>query len=85
MLPMLLFWVLAAALLAGVLAALLVPLLSTRRSRGIGDADRAAIAVLRDQKRALEAEHASGAISGSERELALADLARRAGEEVAPT
>ena len=83
--PMLLFWILAAVLLAGALGALLVPLLSTRRGRGGGDAAGAAIAVLRDQRRALDAEHASGAISSGERELAIADLARRAGEEGAAT
>ncbi|MEP6996532.1 MAG: c-type cytochrome biogenesis protein CcmI [Betaproteobacteria bacterium] len=77
-----LFWFLAAALLLGVLSVLLWPLLSTRRSATVPDADSAAIAVFRDQKRAVDADFESGAITGVERDVALADLAQRVAEEI---
>ncbi len=76
-----LFWSLAALLVALTLAALLLPLLRKSRNAPAPDASEAAIAVYRDQKRALDAELASGAISTPERDLALADLARRVAEE----
>src|SRR5215471_18837063 len=78
---MLLFWSIAILLLALTLAFLLPPLLR-RRPRASPDADAAAIAVYRDQKRALDAELAGGAISGAERDAAVLELSRRLGEEV---
>lgn len=78
---MLLFWLLAAALLAGALGVLLWPLLRTARV-GAPDDDAAAIAVWRDQRRALDADFSSGAITAGEHEAALAELAQRAAEEV---
>jgi cytochrome c-type biogenesis protein CcmH len=80
---MLVFWSLAALLITVTLAVLLRPLL---RARGIGtapDADAAAIAVYRDQKQVLDAECADGAITPGERDAAVAELARRLGDEVA--
>jgi cytochrome c-type biogenesis protein CcmH len=76
------FWLLAAVLLLGALSALLWPLLRSRRAAGVPDADAAAIAVFRDQKRSVEADFASGAITRAERDAALADLTQRVVEEV---
>ncbi|HTP46735.1 MAG TPA: c-type cytochrome biogenesis protein CcmI [Casimicrobiaceae bacterium] len=79
---MILFWSLALLLVAASLAFLLPPLLR-RRQKVIGpDADAAAIAVYRDEKRALEAELVSGAISPAERDAALLELSHRLGEEI---
>ena len=78
---MLLFWSLAILLLVLTLAFLLPPLLR-RRSTASPDADAAALAVYRDQKRALDAELASGAISAAERDAAVVELSQRLGEEV---
>lgn len=77
-----LFWVLALVLLAGTLAALLLPLL--RRSRGVdAPADQsAATAVFRDHKRQIEDDYASRAITAEERDAALADLTARFGQEL---
>lgn len=79
---MLLFWSLALLLLAVTLAFLLPPLVRRRRGTEAPDADAAAIAVYRDQKRALDADVASGAISPAERDAAVLELSRRLGEEV---
>lgn len=78
---MLLFWLLAAALLLGALSALLWPLLRTPGTNSVPD-DAAAIAIFRDQKRALDSDFSSGAISANERESALTDLAQRVAEEI---
>jgi cytochrome c-type biogenesis protein CcmH len=78
-----LFWSLALLLLAVTLAFLLPPLLRSRRPAVASpDADAAAIAVYRDQKRALDAEFADGVITSEERDAAVAELTRRLGEEV---
>jgi cytochrome c-type biogenesis protein CcmH len=77
-----LFWLLAAALLIGAMTVLLWPLLRTRHARAVPDADSAAIAVFRDQKRAVESDFASGAITGDERDVVLSDLAQRVTEEI---
>ena len=79
---MLLFWFLAAGLLLGALSVLLWPLLRTRRGGAVPDADSAAIAVFRDQKRAADEDFASGVITGAEREAVVSDLARRVADEV---
>ncbi|MEO8565870.1 MAG: c-type cytochrome biogenesis protein CcmI, partial [Betaproteobacteria bacterium] len=79
---MLLFWFLAAGLLLSALSVLLWPLLRTRRGGAVPDADSAAIAVLRDQKRAAEEDFASGVITGAEREAVVSDLARRVADEI---
>ncbi len=79
---MLLFWFLAAGLLLGALSVLLWPLLRTRRGGRVPDADSAAIAVFRDQKRAADEDFASGVITGAEREAVVSDLARRVADEV---
>lgn len=76
------FWLLAALLLAGTLAMLLRPLLRRRHAAAALDADAAALAVYRDQKSALDAECADGVITPAEREAAVAELARRLGDEV---
>jgi cytochrome c-type biogenesis protein CcmH len=83
---MLLFWSLALLLIAVTLAFLLPPLVRGRRGAAAPDADAAAIAVYRDQKRALDADVASGAIGAAERDAAVLELSRHLGEEVvAPT
>jgi len=78
-----LFWSLALLLLAVTLAFLLPPLLRSRRPVVASpDADAAAVAVYRDQKRALDAELADGVISSEEHDAAVAELTRRLGDEV---
>ena len=79
---MLLFWSLALLLIAVTLAFLLPPLVRGRRGAAAPDADAAAIAIYRDQKRALDADVASGAINAAERDAAVLELSRRLGEEV---
>ena len=80
---MLVFWSLAALLLAITLALLLRPLLRAREVAAGPDADAAAISVYRDQKLALDAECADGVITAAERDAAVTELARRLGDEVA--
>jgi len=79
---MLLFWSVATLLVALTLGVLLWPLLRARHGAVAPDDDSAAIAVYRDQKRALDAECAAGAITPSERDATLAELARRVSEDV---
>ena len=80
---MLVFWSLAALLIAVTLALLLRPLLRARHVAAAPDADAAAISVYRDQKLALDAECADGVITAAERDAAVTELARRLGDEVA--
>jgi len=80
---MLVFWSLAALLLAVTLALLLRPLLRARHVAAAPDVDAAAISVYRDQKLALDAECADGVITAAERDAAVTELARRLGDEVA--
>jgi cytochrome c-type biogenesis protein CcmH len=80
---MLVFWSVAALLLAVTLALLLRPLLRARHVAAAPDADAAAISVYRDQKLALDAECADGVITAAERDAAVTELARRLGDEVA--
>ena len=82
---MLIFWSLAALLVAVTLALLLLPQLRGRHARPAPDADAAAVAVYRDQKRALDAELADGAIGAEEHESAVAELSRRLAEDVGPS
>jgi cytochrome c-type biogenesis protein CcmH len=80
---MLIFWSIAALLVAVTLALLLWPLLRARHVGATPDADSAAIAVYRDQKQVLDAECADGVITPGERDAAVAELAQRLGDEVA--
>lgn len=80
---MLLFWSIAALLVALTLGALLWPLLRARHVVVAPHDDAAAIAVYRDQKRALDAEYAAGSITAAERDATLSELARRISEDVA--
>ena len=80
---MLVFWSLAALLLAVTLALLLRPLLRARHVAAAPDVDAAAISVYRDQKLALDAECADGVITAAERDAAVTELARRLSDEVA--
>ena len=80
---MLVFWSLAALLLAITLALLLRPLLRARHVAAAPDVDAAAISVYRDQKLALDAECADGVITAAERDAAVTELARRLSDEVA--
>ena len=82
---MLLFWSIATLVVALTLGMLLWPLLRARQVAVAPDDDTAAIAVYRDQKRALDAECAAGAITTAERDAALAELARRISEDVVAT
>jgi len=78
-----LFWLIALALVAGILAWVVTPLL--RRSPKVeAPADESATtAVYRDHKRQVEADLAAGAITAEERDAALAEITRRFGEELA--
>jgi cytochrome c-type biogenesis protein CcmH len=76
-----LFWILAALLLVATLGAITWPLLRARPRADAPDADAAAIAVLRDQKRALDRERDAGEISAAERDAGLTELAHRLTEE----
>jgi len=80
---MLLFWFIATLLVALTLGMLLWPLLRSRQIAAAPDDDSAAIAVYRDQKRALDAECAAGTITQAERDATLSELARRISEDVA--
>jgi cytochrome c-type biogenesis protein CcmH len=78
-----LFWLVALALLAAILAWIVTPLL---RRKTIVDAPEnvsATTAVYRDHKRQVESDFAAGVISEGERDTALAELTRRFGEELA--
>ena len=79
---MLIFWSIAALLVLVTLASLLWPLLRGRHISAAPDAETAAISVYRDQKQALDAECADGVITPGEREAAVAELARRLGDEL---
>lgn len=79
---MLIFWSIAALLVVVTLAVLLFPLFAKGRSTTAPDADAAATAVYRDQKRALDAERSGGVINADEHEAALAELSRRLGEDI---
>ena len=79
---MLVFWLLAALLVAVTLALLLQPLLRARDVGAAPDADAATIAVYRDQKQALDADCADGVVTPGERDAAVTELARRLGDEV---
>jgi cytochrome c-type biogenesis protein CcmH len=79
---MLVFWSLAALLVAVTLAVLLRPLLRARDVGAAPDADATAIALYRDQKQALDAECADGVITPDERDVAVTELARRLSDEV---
>ncbi|HKE38997.1 MAG TPA: c-type cytochrome biogenesis protein CcmI [Casimicrobiaceae bacterium] len=78
---MFLFWSIAALLVLATLAALTWPLLRRSAADNALDADSAAIAVFRDQKRALDAEYAAGAITVEERNAGTNELTRRLAEE----
>ena len=79
---MLLFWFIAALLVALTVATLLWPLLRARNAALAPGDQAAAIAVYRDQKRALDAECDAGSITASERDAALSELAQRVSEDV---
>ena len=76
-----LFWILALLLVVCTLGILTWPLLRARARADAPDADGAAIAVLRDQKRALDSERDGGEISAVERDAAMAELTRRVVDE----
>ena len=76
-----LFWSIATFLAAITLGALLWPLLRRGGRSDAPDAEAAVVAVFRDQKRALDADRASGAITTEESDAALTELARRVADE----
>jgi cytochrome c-type biogenesis protein CcmH len=78
--PAPLFWIVALLLAAGSVAAIVWPLL--RRPRTARD-DAVATDVYRDQKRQLDDELASGAITRAERDAQLDELATRLSTELA--
>ncbi len=76
---MILFWSLAAVLIAGALLFVLPPLLRRAAKPGASAPENAAlnIAVYRDQQRELEADRNAGAITGEQYERARLELERR--------
>jgi cytochrome c-type biogenesis protein CcmH len=78
-----LFWILAALLVVVTLGILTWPLLRAKARADAPDADGAAIAVFRDQKRTLDSERDAGEITSVERDAALTELTRRVAEETA--
>ena len=77
------FWLVAFALVAGILAWIVTPLLRRTASLDAPEDVSATTAVYRDHKRQVEADFAAGAITAEERDAALAELTRRFGEELA--
>jgi cytochrome c-type biogenesis protein CcmH len=80
---MLIFWFIAALLVALTLLTLLWPLLRAQPLATAPDAEAAAVAVYRDQKQVLDAECADGVITPADRDQAVGELARRLGDELA--
>lgn len=76
-----LFWLVALVLVAATVATLVWPLLRPRAAHAPED-DRAATAVYRDQKRQLDDELAAGAITRTDRDAQLEELAARFGDEL---
>jgi cytochrome c-type biogenesis protein CcmH len=76
-----LFWTLAALLIVVTLCVLVWPLLRGGRRREAPDAGAASVAVLRDQKRSLDAEYDAGTITAPERDAAISELTQRLAEE----
>jgi cytochrome c-type biogenesis protein CcmH len=79
---MLTFWILAALLIVAALAFVLVPLLRSRPKAG-PTVREANLAILRGQRRDIEADVAVGLLPKDARESALAELAARAEEDLA--
>jgi cytochrome c-type biogenesis protein CcmH len=79
------FWLVAFALVAGILAWIVTPLLRRTTSAAAPEDVSATTAVYRDHKRQVESDFAAGAITAEERDTALAELTRRFGEELAHT
>ncbi|MEP6942944.1 MAG: c-type cytochrome biogenesis protein CcmI [Betaproteobacteria bacterium] len=76
-----LFWTLAALMVTVTLGVLTWPLLRGTRRFEQPDANAASLAVLRDQKRMLDAEYAAGSIGEVERDAAIDELAHRLDRE----
>ena len=79
---MLTFWIVAALLIVAALAFVLVPLLRPR-ARSAPSLREANLAVLRGQRRDIENDVALGLLPADAREVALAELAARAEEDLA--
>jgi cytochrome c-type biogenesis protein CcmH len=78
-----LFWIVALLLVAAAVAVLVWPLLSARKARALAPDDGATTtSVYRDHKRQLDEELAAGAITPSERDRQLEELAARLGAEL---
>src|SRR5687768_6389789 len=79
---MVVFWSLAAFMIAVALAFVLVPMLRPRRVRG-PSAHEANLAVLRAQRSEIDADVAHGTLPAEARDEALAELVGRAHEDLA--
>lgn len=77
------FWLLAALMTALALAIVLVPLLRSRSAAGPSTLD-ANLAVLRGQRREIDADVANGVLPASERDEAMAELMERARGDLVP-
>src|SRR5512135_3603900 len=80
-----LFWIVAVLLVAGVLAAIVWPLLRHAAGDRSGGEASAATSVYRDQKRQLDEEFAAGAIGTEQRDAAIEELAARLSAELDTT
>jgi cytochrome c-type biogenesis protein CcmH len=81
---MLAFWLLATLMTLVALAIVLVPMLRVRRASDAPTARDANLAVLRGQRREIEADVANGTLPADARDEALAELVRRAEDDLSP-
>ena len=78
-----LFWLVALVLVAGALAWVVAPLLRRTTKTDAPEDAAAMTAVYRDHKRQIEADFAAGVVTAEERDAAVAEIARRFGDELA--
>jgi cytochrome c-type biogenesis protein CcmH len=78
------FWLLAATMTLIGLAFIVIPMLRSRPAKSV-DAASANLAVLRAQRREIDAEVLAGTLAPAERESALAELVERADADLAAT
>jgi len=83
--PVPVFWFIVIALVATTLVVLVFPLVRARGRDLAPDEGEATTAVLRDQRRQLDAEHRAGWLSDDERATAHAELVVRLGTELKDT
>ena len=80
---MVLFWILAASMVAIALAFVLVPLLRSRQGGGPSETE-ANLDVLRGQRQEIDADIGAGVLPADARDEALAELVGRAADDLSP-